>query len=310
MPPTASSSSFKNNSIAAGEVGARRAARASPREIASSFAFARRTGQFRATFQFFASGNLHSFVAFLPFAPVRLKALKTKEDEFSPRTISEHLRRHRFKLGINQRQAAERLGGQYLDTSQLGKSARETVHRVHPRNSKVLRPQPHSGAQRTPRAHARLSAGERIVNQGSRPSAWCGPRDLGRLGAGRTHPLAEAPESRRHALGSRRTRSRRRDAHSLEREASAVSRIPGASSIDVRMCTEPLPNRCRTASQALAAFGPVFSKAWRNQAPICRASHVPKKGQRARRAYEPHCTHSVVSQVFDSLRLCPWNCGS
>src|SRR6266566_4160120 len=54
--------------------------------------------------------NLHLRVAFLPWAPVRLKSLKFHVPALEPRTLGGHLRKRRHQLGLWQRQAAESLG--------------------------------------------------------------------------------------------------------------------------------------------------------------------------------------------------------
>src|SRR5205809_7127504 len=50
--------------------------------------------------------NLHLPVAFLPWAPFRLKSLKFLVPAFQPRTFGDHLRKRRHVLGLWQRQAA------------------------------------------------------------------------------------------------------------------------------------------------------------------------------------------------------------
>jgi transcriptional regulator with XRE-family HTH domain len=49
-------------------------------------------------------------VAFLPWLPVMLKALKPKETSFEPQTVGSHLRKKRLQLGLTQREAGQRLG--------------------------------------------------------------------------------------------------------------------------------------------------------------------------------------------------------
>lgn len=51
----------------------------------------------------------HSFVAFLPYAPLLLKALKPKELDPEPGSLGEHVKRRRLKAKLTQRQAAERM---------------------------------------------------------------------------------------------------------------------------------------------------------------------------------------------------------
>jgi transcriptional regulator with XRE-family HTH domain len=63
-----------------------------------------------ARFQFLASVNIHSCVAFLPCARLVLKTLKPKELDVAPVTLGEHIKRRRLELELTQPQAAERLG--------------------------------------------------------------------------------------------------------------------------------------------------------------------------------------------------------
>jgi transcriptional regulator with XRE-family HTH domain len=46
----------------------------------------------------------------LPWASIRLKALKPKETDFEPRTLGEHIKKRRVELGLTQKQAAKALG--------------------------------------------------------------------------------------------------------------------------------------------------------------------------------------------------------
>ena len=52
----------------------------------------------------------HGRVAFLPFVPVTLKALKPKDIEAEPKTLGEHLKRWRLQIGLSQKEAAATLG--------------------------------------------------------------------------------------------------------------------------------------------------------------------------------------------------------
>lgn len=49
-------------------------------------------------------------VTLLQFAPITLKALKSKETDFEPRTLGEHVRKRRLELRLTQKKAAEWLG--------------------------------------------------------------------------------------------------------------------------------------------------------------------------------------------------------
>ena len=52
----------------------------------------------------------HLRVAFLQFVPVRLKALKSKETDFEPQTLGEHIKKRRLTLRLYQRDVAKSLG--------------------------------------------------------------------------------------------------------------------------------------------------------------------------------------------------------
>lgn len=54
--------------------------------------------------------QVHPRVAFLQYIPVRLKGLKSKETDFEPQTLGEHLKKRRLILKLYQREVAERLG--------------------------------------------------------------------------------------------------------------------------------------------------------------------------------------------------------
>ena len=51
----------------------------------------------------------HGRVAFFPFTPVCLKALKPLPYAREPKTLGEHLKRRRYKLGLRQKDAAGKL---------------------------------------------------------------------------------------------------------------------------------------------------------------------------------------------------------
>jgi transcriptional regulator with XRE-family HTH domain len=61
-------------------------------------------------FQFAETVITHLRVAFLQCIPVRLKGLKSKETDFEPQTLGEHLKKRRLILKLYQREVAERLG--------------------------------------------------------------------------------------------------------------------------------------------------------------------------------------------------------
>lgn len=46
--------------------------------------------------------QLHARVAFLPWVPIRLKALKLKATDFVPQTLGEHIKRVRLERGLRQ----------------------------------------------------------------------------------------------------------------------------------------------------------------------------------------------------------------
>lgn len=52
----------------------------------------------------------HGRVAFLRLVHIRLKCRKPKDYPETPKTLGEHRRKRRMKLGLTQKQAAERLG--------------------------------------------------------------------------------------------------------------------------------------------------------------------------------------------------------
>lgn len=58
-------------------------------------------------FQFVARAETHLRVAFLPWVPVRLKALKPKETDFESKTLGEHILRVRLERGLKQTEVAD-----------------------------------------------------------------------------------------------------------------------------------------------------------------------------------------------------------
>jgi len=66
--------------------------------------------QFPICFQYSWYLQLQGRVAFLPFVAAALKALKTKETDFEPQTLGEHLKKRRLNLGLTQNEAAKCLG--------------------------------------------------------------------------------------------------------------------------------------------------------------------------------------------------------
>lgn len=61
--------------------------------------------------------QLHRRVAFLPFTPVTLKALRPLPYAREPKTLGEHLRKRRLELGLLQKEVAKRLN---VDESTVG----------------------------------------------------------------------------------------------------------------------------------------------------------------------------------------------
>src|SRR6185437_6554048 len=62
------------------------------------------------SFMLLGAGNFQRRVAFLPWVPARLKALKPKDWTDEPRTLGDHLKKRRREFDLLQREAAVRLG--------------------------------------------------------------------------------------------------------------------------------------------------------------------------------------------------------